>query len=323
MNTTARWIGLVLLATAGCGAPAEDDGALDESTESVTVREGDYDLANAAGSGQPYVGVAVVGTRAYLAKGYEGLHVLDLRTMRVTSRLWNDRNNRRIPADGLQVIGRNQILAYWQGKPLGSLDDNREMLFLNVFNTTSQTVTRTVSIDLTGTYENPRSPINDLPSVEAHLNPTTNTLYVSFGHISQPDRLYAFPMPTGNASLRLTSIPGARTFTVENPHGVTVAGTTAWVPSSSQGIRAVDLTTGRASVRTSAIGYAVDIAVRNTTGFVADHNGNLQVLDLTNGRVKATRELPGFTDGLTLANGSVFVVWRNGVSVFRDVWSGR
>lgn len=154
----------------------------------------------------------MVGSRAYPAKGYEGLHVLDLRTMRVTSRLWNDRNNRRIPADELQVIGRNQILAYWQGKPLGSLDDNREMLFLKVFNTTSQTVTRTVSINLTGTYENPRSPINDLPNVEARLDATSGTLYVSFGHISQPDRLYAFPMPTSNASLRLASIPGARTF---------------------------------------------------------------------------------------------------------------
>jgi len=323
MNTTARWVSLVVLVVAGCGAPVEDDGTVDESTESVTVREGDYDLANAAGSGQPYVGVAVVGSRAYLAKGYEGMHVLDLRTMRVSARLWSDRNNRRIPADGLQVIGRNQILAYWQGNPLGNLDDDRQMLFVNVFNTTSQTVTRTVSIDLTGTYENPRSPLSDLPNVEAHLDVASGTLYVSFGHISRPDRLYAFPMPSGNAELRLASVPGARTFTVENPHGVTVAGGTAWVPSSSDGLRAVDLATGRASVRTSVVGYAVDVAVRNTTGFVADHNGNLQVVDLTTGRIKATRELPGFTDGLTLANGSVFVVWRNGVSVFRDVWSAR
>lgn len=319
---TAWSIGLVVLAV-GCGAPVEDDGAVDESTEEVTVREGDYDLANAAGSGQPYVGVAVVGSRAYLAKGYEGLHVLDLRTMRVSARLWSDRNGRRVPADGLQVIGRNQILAYWQGNPLGDLDDNRQMLFVNVFNTTSQTVTRTVAIDLTGTYESDRGPINDLPNVEAHLDPASSTLYVSFGHLSRPDRLYAFPMPARSAELRLASVPGARTFTVENPHGVFVAGGTAWVPSSSQGLRAVDLTTGRASVRTSAVGYAVDVAVRNTTGFVADHNGNLQVVDLATGRLKATRELPGFTDGLTVAGGSVFVVWRNGVSVYRNVWSGR
>jgi hypothetical protein len=319
---TAWSIGLVVLAV-GCGAPAEDDGLVDESAEAVAVREGDYDLASAAGSGQPYVGVAVVGSRAYLAKGYEGLHVLDLRTMRVTARLWSDRNNRRIPADGLQAIGRNQVLAYWQGNPLGDLDDDRQMLFVNVFNTTSQTVTRTVAIDLTGTYENPRGPINDLPNVEAHLDVASNTLYVAFGHISRPDKLYAFPMPSGSAELRLASVAGARSFGVENPHGVFVAGGTAWVPSSSDGLRAVDLATGRASLRARGVGYAVDVAVRNATGFVADHDGNLRVVDLATGRAVATREVPGFTDGLTVANGSVFVVWRNGVSVFRDVWSGR
>lgn len=319
----ATWsIGLVVLSM-GCGAPAEDDGFTDESAESVTVREGDYDLTSAAGAGQPYVGVAVVGSRAYLAKGYEGLHVLDLRTMRVTARLRSDRNNRRIPADGLQVIGRNQVMAYWQGNPLGDLDDDRQMLFVNVFNTTSQTVTRTVAIDLTGTYENPRSPISDLPNVEAHLDVAAGTLYVSFGHISRPDRLYAFPMPSGNAELRLASVTGARALSVDNPHGVFVAGGTAWVPSSSDGLRAVDLATGRASLRARGVGYAVDVAVRNTTGFVADHDGGLRVVDLATGRVRATREVPGFTDGLTLSNGSVFVVWRNGVSVFRDVWSGR
>ena len=47
---TAWWIGLVVLAV-GCGAPAEDDGLVDESAEAVAVREGDYDLASAAGSG--------------------------------------------------------------------------------------------------------------------------------------------------------------------------------------------------------------------------------------------------------------------------------
>ncbi len=316
------WVFAAMVAMAGCGA-ADESLEPDDSVDAVTVREGNYDLASSAGSGQPYTGIAVLGSRAYLAKGYEGVHVVDLRTMRVTQRVWSDRNGRRIPADGLQVIGRNQVMAYWQGQPLGNLDDNRQMLFLTVFNTTSMTVSRTVSIDLTGSYESTTGPISDLPNVEAFVDTTSGTLWISFGHLARPDRLYATAMPTANANLSLRSLPNVREYSVENPHGVFVAGNTVWVPSSSDGLRAVDLTTRRASVRASRVGYLVDLYARNTTGFAADHDGNLVVLDLTSGRTVATRELPGFTDGLTWANGQVFSVWRNGITVVRDVWSGR
>jgi len=316
-----RTLMTVAAATLGCGA-GTDLAEGDEEVDAITVREGDYDLATANGGGQPYTDIAVLGSKGYLAKGYEGVHVLDLRTMRVTQRVWADRAGRRVPADSLQVIARNQLLATYQGNRLGDLSDDRQYLTLTVFNTTSQTVTRTISIDLTGSYESGTG-LNDLPNLATYVDTATGTLWIAFGHLRRPDKLYAFPLPTANAELRLTALPGARSFTVENPHAVWSDGRTAFVPSSSDGLRAVDLATGRASVRAANIGYALDIAVNRTTGFVADHDGNLRVLNLSTGAVVATREVPGFTDGLTYSGGQVFVAWRNGVSVFRDTWSTR
>jgi hypothetical protein len=176
------WVVGVL--SSGCGV-TEDPAAAEEGVDAITVREGDYNLQSANGGGQPYTDIAVIGSRGFLAKGYEGLHVLDLRTMRVSQRLWEDRNRKRIPADALQVIGRNQILATWQGNRLGDLDDDRQYVFLNVFNTTSLTVTRTVAIDLTGTYEGTNG-LNQLPNVATHLDTASNTLWIAFGHLDPP-----------------------------------------------------------------------------------------------------------------------------------------
>ena len=312
---------LVGALSSGCGV-TEGPAAAEEGVDAITVREGDYNLQTANGGGQPYTDIAVIGSRGFLAKGYEGLHVLDLRTMRVSQRLWDDRNRKRIPADALQVIGRNQILATWRGNRLGDLNDDRQYLFLNVFNTTSLTVTRTVAIDLSGTYEGTNG-LNQLPNIATHLDTASNTLWIAFGHLDRPDRIYATEMPRANAELRLNALPGVETYGITNPHAIAVSGQRVYVPSSTDGLRVLNLDTGRHSVLATNLGYALDIAVSGTTGFVADHDGNVRVVNLTTGALLDSRELPGFSDGIHDSGGQIFAVWRNGVTVIRDRWSRR
>ncbi len=307
--------------SSGCGV-TEDPAAAEEGVDAITVREGDYNLQTANGGGQPYTDIAVIGSRGFLAKGYEGLHVLDLRTMRVSQRIWDDRNRKRIPADALQVIGRNQILATWRGNRLGDLSDDRQYLFLNVFNTTSLTVSRTVAIDLSGTYEGTNG-LSQLPNIATHLDTASNTLWIAFGHLDRPDRIYATEMPRANAELRLSALPGVETYGITNPHAVAVSGQRVYVPSSTDGLRVLNLDTGRHSVLATNLGYALDIAVNGTTGFVADHDGNVRVVNLTTGALLDSKELPGFSDGIHYSGGQVFAVWRNGVTVIRDRWPRR
>jgi len=307
---------------AGCvGTEGDADGDLAAEAEEVAVREGDYDLSRQHGGGHPYTAVAVSGARAFLAKGWEGIHVLDLRTMRVTERLRTDRAGRRIVVSGMQSLGRSGILFWHQGNSVTDFDDTRQYLHLSWFSPASMRISRTLSIDLSGSYESRTGPLNQLPSLDAHYDSTRGRMWLSFNHLERPDRVMSFTLPaSGVTTLALDALPGLRSYTVDNPHSVAVSGDTAWVPSSSDGLRAIDLDTGRARRVNEEVGYAVQMAVRNDRGFVADHDGQLHVVDLTDGEVLATREVPGFVDGISLVGQNVWVVWRNGFSVIRNRW---
>jgi hypothetical protein len=323
MNRTTRWaLGILPMVLLGCvGTEADADGDLAAEAEEVSVREGDYDLRRDHGGGHPYTAVAVSGARAFLAKGWEGIHVLDLRTMRVTERLRNDRAGRRLVASGMQSLGRSGILLWHQGNSTTDFDDTRQYLHLSWLSPSSMRLSRTLSIDLTGTYESRTGPLHQLPSLDAHFDSASGRMWLSFNHLERPDRVMSFSLPPSGVTVaRLDALPNLQSFAVENPHSVVVSSGTAWVPSSSQGLRAVDLATGRARRVMEGLGYAVQIAVQGDRGFVADHDGALRVVDLGTGEALASREVPGFVDGLSLVGRNVWVVWRNGVTVLRNRW---
>ena len=309
-----------LVVLVGCGDDTTDAGS---DASFVTAKSG-YHKIRKTDDGYVYSGVAVSGSKAYLAKGARGVHEVDLGTMKVTQKIERDAADAQLFVDGVVTAGK-ELLAYGQrddAEPDPYAGGEFARSFVMTFiDRSSRKSTQTVRIDLTRVLSEGSSGFVDLPNMAASYDPSTDRLAVTFGHMDLPERLFVFARPTeDDVSFDLEEIPGADVWEVDNPHAVFLTGDLAYLAASSDGAFVLDMAAAEITHLSADVGYAVGITAAGGSVFVADHDSGLHVLDATSGEIKADVAVDDWVTGVAVDKSNVYVGSWNGLYVARNQW---
>ena len=305
------------LGTAACAAPAEEP-RLEAGDDDLTARVG---FTKLRGEGSEVVAdVAVSARRLYVAKGREGVLVLDPRTMKVEATWERDPEGRRLFTDGVQIVG-DQLLSYAE-RDDSDIDIFGRGTFKRVFvvrfhDAETGSVEKEIVFDLTQMLASEDTFV-DLPSMSAFFDVESQRLSIAFSHIRIQDVVVTLPVPAGaKTELDLANVPGAEVTEVERPHGLFVEGGKLYLAQTTKGLSIVDAATGEVSSSYPELGYALDVVAAGGRAYVADHDGAVKILDLASGEVVGSIPVDDWVRGVAVDGKYVYVASNEGVTVAR------
>jgi hypothetical protein len=308
---------LVCLASAVVGCA--DEGPTSAESQDITVREGYHQLRE-GDQGAVYQGIAAIGSTAFLAKGSEGVHTVDLGRMEVTGGFTTGRNERRLYAEGVVTAG-DELLVYAQHDerpldPFGTEPYARAFVMTFLDAETGEP-TQEIAIDIAATLtKGLNSPFIQLPSMSAAYDADTDQIAVTFSHISKPGRLYVFDRPEGDQRIDFEEVLPDVWEGVDLVKGAAFHEGGLLLARGPEGLARIELESGEwRTIAKEDAGWAVGVATDGALAYVADHDGALTVIDIDRGALVADREIPDWVEGVTLLGRHVLVGARNGLFV--------
>lgn len=305
------------LSTAACASPTEGP-RLEAGDDDLTARLG-FTKLRAEGS-QVVADVAVSSRRLYVAKGRDGVLVVDPRTMEVESTWERDADGRRLFTDGVQVVG-DQVLSYAE-RDDSDLDIFGRGTWKRVFvvrfhDAETGRVDKEIVFDLTEMLATEDTFVQ-LPTMSAFFDAETQKLSVAFSHIQIQDVVVTLPLPAAaKTELDLANVPGASVTEVERPHGLFVADGKLLLAQTTKGLSIVDAATGAVTSTFPDLGHALDVVAAAGRAYVADHDGAVNVLDLASGEVVGSIPVNDWVRGVAVDGKYVYVASNEGVTVAR------
>lgn len=304
-----------------CGAGSKEPSDTVES-DATSVEPGMHVLEG-QWNGDKASAVAVKGATAYVGLGTRGVAVVDTKTFETKRRIERDGENKRIPADQVQVEGKKLVtFGLRDDAPLEYGAGADYNFVVSVLDPSSGAVEKQVRVHLMGALSDPRESLFDIPTCAGTLR--DGRVYLMVAH-ERASEVVSFELPEqADASLELGDLLADSELAVEYGKSVTVHDGAAFVPEPEGRddgyVRKIDLASGAAEKIGSKLGYPVAVAFAGSAMMVADHSGNLFAVDPSSGETLAQIEVPDWVTGVTVAGANVFVSTWSGLFVAKNEW---